>query len=389
MLSKRPRTPPRSGSRTPPSEPTPKASRVLPTHRTATPSTPIFCTLPPTCHLPGRATPLGDSTELETHYAKYHAHHQTECHDPIAAVRKDRGEKIFACHLASCPKLFQTPKTRRLHLIQAHGYPKEYFFAVTNKGVGGLLKKWGEGASMIRGPWKARDRNDGEEEEEEDDNEDEEQEQEGEDAMDSRPDGHGTQAVPHQHQQQIVAHADMPDHSRLVIEEDSDSDDSDVTEKKARSVIASGSEGEEEEEDNVDNIANAMESLSLVPTTIRFGRGAKRGGLSHRNGRGGGHNYHPNGERGSGRGRRGRGRGRGGGGGGEGGANRRGPGGGNNRNEHQSAPSQAPAAAPAPRPTRPPMPPRGLGGPKRSGFPGRGGIGGRGSISRGGPSGAK
>ncbi|KIJ65446.1 hypothetical protein HYDPIDRAFT_47154, partial [Hydnomerulius pinastri MD-312] len=52
--------------------------------------------------------------------------HQTECHDPLAAVRKERGEKIFACHLVSCPRLFLTPKTRRLHLIQAHSYPKEY-----------------------------------------------------------------------------------------------------------------------------------------------------------------------------------------------------------------------------------------------------------------------
>ncbi|KAJ2936965.1 hypothetical protein H1R20_g152, partial [Candolleomyces eurysporus] len=72
-------------------------------------------------------------------------------------MRKERGDKIFACHLASCTRLFANPKNRRLHLISAHGYPKEYFFAVTNKGVGGLLKKWGEGASMIRGKWKPRE----------------------------------------------------------------------------------------------------------------------------------------------------------------------------------------------------------------------------------------
>ncbi|TFY67283.1 hypothetical protein EVJ58_g1725 [Rhodofomes roseus] len=68
-----------------------------------------------------------------------------------------RHSSQFACHLASCSRLFLTPKARRLHLIQGHGYPKEYFFAVTNKGVGGLLKKWGEGASMIRGQWRSRD----------------------------------------------------------------------------------------------------------------------------------------------------------------------------------------------------------------------------------------
>ncbi|KAH9930277.1 uncharacterized protein B0H18DRAFT_840191, partial [Fomitopsis serialis] len=74
----------------------------------------LLCTLPPTCNPPhNRPTPLANSTELESHYATYHAHvceeegcgcvfpdarllelHQTECHDPIAAVRRDRGEKI-------------------------------------------------------------------------------------------------------------------------------------------------------------------------------------------------------------------------------------------------------------------------------------------------------
>ena len=84
----------------------------------------------------------------------------------------------FACHLASCARTFATPKTRRLHLIQAHGYPKEYFFAVTNKGVGGLLKRWGEGASLVRGQWKARDTRPGEEDTEDEDEEGDEHEHE-------------------------------------------------------------------------------------------------------------------------------------------------------------------------------------------------------------------
>ncbi|KAJ7065221.1 hypothetical protein C8F01DRAFT_1124795 [Mycena amicta] len=162
-MSKRNRT-------SPSSSPSPKAQRTA----TETPSHPLLCTLHPICHQ--HPTPIANARDLETHYATYHAHvcesagcncvfpdarlleiHQTECHDPLAALRKERGEKIFACHVASCNKLFQTPKARRLHLIQGHGYPKEYFFAVTNKGVGGLLRRWGEGASLIRGEWKARD----------------------------------------------------------------------------------------------------------------------------------------------------------------------------------------------------------------------------------------
>ncbi|KAI0333898.1 hypothetical protein GY45DRAFT_1210516, partial [Cubamyces sp. BRFM 1775] len=73
----------------------------------------ILCTLPPTCNPPNRPTHLAGTRDLEAHYAMYHAHvceekgcgcvfpdarllelHQTECHDPLAAVRKERGEKI-------------------------------------------------------------------------------------------------------------------------------------------------------------------------------------------------------------------------------------------------------------------------------------------------------
>lgn len=100
----------------------------------------LLCTLPPTCNPPlNTPTPIANSRDLEIHYGKYHAHvceqrgcgcvfpdarllelvrmsiwprhrrracfadvvifadyrqHQTECHDPLAAVRKERGEKI-------------------------------------------------------------------------------------------------------------------------------------------------------------------------------------------------------------------------------------------------------------------------------------------------------
>ncbi len=48
---------------------TPKAPRV-----TASARSPLLCTLPPTCHLPNRPTPLSNSRALETHYATHHAH---------------------------------------------------------------------------------------------------------------------------------------------------------------------------------------------------------------------------------------------------------------------------------------------------------------------------
>lgn len=223
----------------------------------------LLCTLPPTCH-PPHNTPsaLANSQELELHYAKYHAHvceergcsavfpdarllelHQTECHDPLALIRKERGEKIFACHIETCPKLFSTPKTRRLHLIQTHGYPKEYFFAVTNKGVGGLLKKWGEGASLIRGSWKSREsRNSNDkmdiENGEENDSDDEE---EGEEEADISNVSNELEKI-----------------STSRIEPRSG----------ARNVNGGNS---------IDELADSLEALSLIPPSIRFGRGAKSG----------------------------------------------------------------------------------------------------------------
>ncbi|KAI0941009.1 hypothetical protein AcV7_003231 [Taiwanofungus camphoratus] len=275
MSSKRSRA--KSQTSSSPSEPTPKAARTVLLSDFASAS-PLLCTLPPTCNPPqNRPTPLANTGELEAHYATYHAHvceekgcgsvfpdarllelHQTECHDPLAAVRKDRGEKIFACHLATCPRRFLTPKMRRLHLIQAHGYPKEYFFAVTNKGVGGLLTRWGEGASLIRGQWKARapvievDSEGASESEGASGDESEERELGGTDMEEAS-----------ENEQAKKINAQGEEHTAAI-------------RQSAASQL-----GEEQGLDSLDALAGQLDSLSLVPPTIQFGRGAKRGGFPH------------------------------------------------------------------------------------------------------------
>ncbi|TCD60347.1 hypothetical protein EIP91_010331 [Steccherinum ochraceum] len=259
-ILKRPRTPPPSGPASSSSDhPTPKAIRTALPPLPASSSTThqVICTLPPTCNPPvHKPTPLANTQELERHYATYHAHHQTECHDPIAGVRKDRGDKIFACHLPTCPRLFLTPKGRRLHLIQAHGYPKEYFFAVTNKGVGGLLRKWGEGVSLVRGVWRERERagDGGEAGDGDGDGGSEESEEEDENENENATRGKNGLRV----------------HTPLVEDDSSESDsESPETDQKKKASDTS-----------IDSIASAMTSLSLVPPAIRFGRGAKRGGYT-------------------------------------------------------------------------------------------------------------
>ncbi|KAJ3812063.1 hypothetical protein F5876DRAFT_64262 [Lentinula aff. lateritia] len=247
-----------------PSSPTHKASRT--TASPASSANPLLCTLPPTCST--HPTALADTRELEAHYAKYHAWvcqaakstsgtcgnvfpdarllelHHTECHDPIAAVRKERGEKIFACFLPHtvCPKVFVSPKARRLHLIAVHGYPKEYFFAVVNKGVAGLLAKWGDGAGMIRRTWKPRPK-EGEQAHVPDKNEDDQEDSEG--TTDS--------------------------------EESEDSSEPEATTKTKTSNVNQPSSMMAMDIDALATSFQTSLSVSSVPSSIRFGRGAKRG----------------------------------------------------------------------------------------------------------------
>lgn len=70
--------------------------------------------------------------------------------------QESRGTKIFRCFEPSCQKLFKTPKNRRLHLIDYHGYPNTFFFSLPNQGLNDLYKRYGSGVSLVRPDWKPR-----------------------------------------------------------------------------------------------------------------------------------------------------------------------------------------------------------------------------------------
>ncbi|KAI0289929.1 hypothetical protein B0F90DRAFT_1789810 [Multifurca ochricompacta] len=280
---------------------TPKAQRVnIPVR------SPLLCTLPPTCNPPNRPTPLSDTRALESHYATHHAHlcssqdcgcvfpdahllelHITECHNPIAALHKERGEKIFACYISTCQRIFANPKARRLHLISVHAYPKEYFFAVTNKGIGGLLRRWGDGASLLRGQWRPRDMDadggaslpplsshpsDSDSSNDSDGDDDKDQEHNDEEMK-------GEEAFPR------PALVTLPASSRTT----SISVKEAVVVEKMDNEEQEGGEAEQGASE-VDALTREVSALGLVPTSIRFGRGgsaAQRGraGLATRSGR--------------------------------------------------------------------------------------------------------
>ncbi|KAK6203412.1 uncharacterized protein RJT21DRAFT_82439 [Scheffersomyces amazonensis] len=61
--------------------------------------------------------------------------HIDENHNPFLKIKQERGDKVFRCIESECSKVCRTPKTRRLHMIEKHNYPKEFRFDVINRGL--------------------------------------------------------------------------------------------------------------------------------------------------------------------------------------------------------------------------------------------------------------
>lgn len=164
--------------------------------------------------------------------------------------------------------MFTTPKGRRLHLIDKHKYPPNFYFSITNKGIGSLLRRWGEGATLLR--------------------------------KEHTPNKKGTESI------------DKKDEDPTSpIDEDGESDDlvlpksefaagyhtpkafmapsptatariqtpPERFQAEARRMDVSSSEPEPAPSTDLDTLADSMSSLSLVPPSIHFGRGGVRGGF--------------------------------------------------------------------------------------------------------------
>ncbi|KAG8881961.1 hypothetical protein FRB98_004039 [Tulasnella sp. 332] len=266
----------------------PKVKRTSISSSTA----PIPCTLPPTCNLPNPPSLLASSKEFEQHYATYHTHiciapevkrnpgssreapcgkvfpdarflnlHFSECHDPLMAVRMDRGEKTFSCFLESCEGVFQTPKGRRLHLIDVHGYPKEYYFSITAKGVGDILNKWGQGASLLRKEWKSREPA-----------KSPSGSQGGGDSMEIDLKVRTTKSSPSSPDQPMIPR----DPLTHLGSSKAAPRPAEITNQRSHSKPMAPSVTAATPSSDLDSLTSGFSSLSLVPSSIRFGRG--RGG---------------------------------------------------------------------------------------------------------------
>ena len=139
---------------------------------------------------------------------------------------------------------------------------------MTNKGVGGLLKKWGEGASMIRGSWKARDGQLAEN---------------GDEAMNTEDVGYSDNDNDDSPDEEMLSTGTVKDISTIekqssemqhIVQRSQIPDNADLSRQMAEPGAVQAPD------DELNGLTNSMSSLSLVPSSIRFGRGAKGGQFS-------------------------------------------------------------------------------------------------------------
>ncbi|KAL4870506.1 hypothetical protein BDV12DRAFT_165736 [Aspergillus spectabilis] len=108
----------------------------------------MHCSLPP--HR--GALSFASYEDYEVHYQQAHVNRCTECgrnfptelflnlhieenHDPLAAARRERGEKTYGCFVENCERKCSTPRKRRMHLMDKHMFPKTYNFYIVNDGI--------------------------------------------------------------------------------------------------------------------------------------------------------------------------------------------------------------------------------------------------------------
>lgn len=114
----------------------------------------ISCTFPP-CH--NNSPRFRDYFLYEAHIIQCHSFACSQCHkkfpsdslldihidenhNPFFQLEKERGGKVYKCLQYSnikggCTKKCIDKKKRRLHMIDKHGYPKDFNFGIIQSGI--------------------------------------------------------------------------------------------------------------------------------------------------------------------------------------------------------------------------------------------------------------
>ena len=105
-------------------------------------------------HAPHGPLSFHSYAEYEKHYQRNHINRCSECqknfpsdhflnlhiteqHDTITAIKRERGDKTFACFVEGCDKVCSTWQRRRSHLVDKHMYPREFDFFIVKDGIDG------------------------------------------------------------------------------------------------------------------------------------------------------------------------------------------------------------------------------------------------------------
>lgn len=120
------------------------------TDTSSTTTSNVRCTIPP-CHL--KLVYFSEYLSYESHIINQHSFlcescaprkvfpnekylniHIDEHHNPFLAISREKGEKVYKCF--DCDKVCSTKHKRRLHMMDKHGYAKDFDFGIVNHGLG-------------------------------------------------------------------------------------------------------------------------------------------------------------------------------------------------------------------------------------------------------------
>ncbi|KAL1838010.1 hypothetical protein VTJ49DRAFT_3133 [Mycothermus thermophilus] len=199
--------------------------------------------------------------EYESHYRQQHTNRCAQCrknfpsarflelhieetHDAFVQARRERGERTYSCFVEGCDRKCSTPQKRKMHLVDKHMYPKNFFFAITRDGIDGRRSLLLEGRRH-----KTRHSS---------------EPPAGSSSSQHKGAARGSSLGP---EQQHVGAA------QESIEEATTHDSSlDGHEPRQQS---------EQRDEEMEDISRAMAALQFVPPSVRFGRG-KRSGFAKR-----------------------------------------------------------------------------------------------------------
>ncbi|KAK4997740.1 hypothetical protein LTR66_002905 [Elasticomyces elasticus] len=227
------------------------------------PTTIMRCSLPP--HEP---LDFGTYADYEVHYKQTHSNRCLECgnnfptdhylnlhiaenHDPLNEARRERGDKIYACFVEDCDRMCSTWRKRRMHLVDKHGFPRNYDFLIINNGLD-------QRNSMLRSDAKHRRRS-----------------SVANTALQRGRGGHARSVTATESEVREVTQLDEAGESSDTpmndAQIDAAGDDMEPNSQSSDSITAEPNTSKSAAP-SVDSITNSMSALRFVPPSITFGR---------------------------------------------------------------------------------------------------------------------